>query len=185
VNGDRPIDDVAATECPHGPLCRPEFGACAGAFPGDQSTADGEERKRKLDQLGERTDCPGGHDRPAFPMARLPGQLFGSGRRHAGPVGQPGGLDRRGEEGRLLADRVDERDALHGQGRGEGDARKAAAAAEVEKSAGIPDDRGRGQAVDDMPKRDVGGLADRREVDRLVPGKEQPDMVVDRTAGGR
>jgi len=36
-----------------------------------------------------------------------------------------------------------------------------------------------------MPKRDVGGLADRREVDRLVPGKEQPDMVVDRTAGGR
>jgi hypothetical protein len=36
-----------------------------------------------------------------------------------------------------------------------------------------------------MPERDVGRLADRREVDRLVPGEKQPDMVVDRAAGGR
>jgi hypothetical protein len=118
-------------------------------------------------------------------VARLRGELFRSSRRHAGPVRQPDCLDCRGEEGGLLADGVDERDALDRECRGEGDTRKAAAAAEVEKSADIAKEPGRGQAVDDVPKGNIGGFPDGRQVDRLVPGEEQPDMVIDRAAGGR
>jgi hypothetical protein len=34
-----------------------------------------------------------------------------------------------------------------------------------------------------VAKRDLGGLADRREVDRRIPGEQQPDVIVDRQAG--
>jgi hypothetical protein len=40
-----------------------------------------------------------------------------------------------------------------------------------------------GQAVHDVADRDAGRVADRGEVDRTVPGQQQPDMAVDRPPG--
>jgi hypothetical protein len=118
-------------------------------------------------------------------VAPLGRELLGTRGRDSDALRQPGCRDRRGQERRLLADRVHQRDALDGESRGEGDARKAAAAAKVEEPADAAEKRGGGEAVDDMAKADLGGFADRRQVDRRIPGEEQPNVVVDRAAGGR
>ena len=122
-----------------------------------------------------------GHVRPA--SGRRPGPRLARSDRHA--VGQAGRLDHGAQEPRLLADRLGERDRRAGEGRGEGQARVAAAGAEVEDPVRGPlPQPGEGrQAVEDVRRRDRGRVADRGEVDVARPGQQQPDVPIDRRPG--
>jgi hypothetical protein len=152
------------------------------ALPGDETPAHEEQRKRELDEVGERTDGARRHGRPALPMARVPRQFLRPRRRHAHPRCDPDRLDGDAEEGRLLPDRVGQDGALERCGDRERDPRKAAAAAEVEerRDLALDEDGPRGEAVDDVADRDRCRLADRSQVDRGVPGQEQANVIVDR-----
>ena len=74
------------------------------------------------------------------------------------------------------------------EGRGERQAREAAARRRCPAAASMPSAAQRrhgGQAVEDVEAGDVGRLADRRQVDRLGPGEQEAHVGVDRGAGGR
>jgi hypothetical protein len=175
------VDRAAAQDVDRAPRGKHLRGDVA-AFPRDEPATDGQEGERELDELGQRSNRASRHGRPALAVAGLGGEFLGSSRRHAHPRREAGDLDCGGQERRLLADRIDERDALEGKRSREGDAGKAAAAAEVNETVDIAQHRDGRQAVDDVAEGDVDGLPDRCQVDRGVPGEEQSDVVVDRLA---
>jgi hypothetical protein len=152
------------------------------ALPGDETPAHEEQRKRELDEVGERTDGARGHGRPTLPMARVPRQFLRPRRRHAHPRCDPDRLDRDAEECRLLPDRVGKDGALERRRDRERDPRKAAAAAKVQERRDLmlDEDRPSGEAVDDVAQGDRCRLANRGQVDRGVPGQEQANVIVDR-----
>jgi hypothetical protein len=115
------------------------------------------------------------------------GEGLGAGCGDGHPTGKPRDIDGRLQEPGLFADRVDEQPALRPQRDRERDARKAAARPEVDE---VPDrerlqQHHTGETVDDVPAGEVGRLSDGGQVDRGVPRHEQPDVIVDRGAGGR
>jgi hypothetical protein len=86
------------------------------------------------------------------------------------------------EEAGLLRDGLDEEGPVRRQGGGEGQPGIAAATAEIDEpvEATRPQDPQRHEAVGDVPDGDPGRIADRGQVDRLVPGEQQPDVIADR-----
>ena len=96
------------------------------------------------------------------------------------PDGEPGHVEKR----RLLRDGLHEDNVRCRKRGGQGEAREAAAAAEVQEG-GVPSAAqqvdGR-EAVGDVESRDCVRLRDRGEVDRRVPGEEEADVAVDRRA---
>jgi hypothetical protein len=120
-------------------------------------------------------------------VAGLSGQRLGSGADDVDAIGGPARRDRRSKEARLLADRIDESRPVEWDGDREWQPREPAATAKVERGVDVvrAERRDRAETVDDMAERDLGRIADRAEVDRRVPGEEQPDVVVDRRARGR
>jgi hypothetical protein len=83
------------------------------------------------------------------------------------------------EEGGFLPDGVDE-EHLRPESDRERDAREPAAGAQVEDALdpARAEQRDGAEAVHDMKPRDLRGIADRGEVDRLVPPEEQLDVAV-------
>ena len=156
------------------------------ALPCEQNAARAEQGQRQLDEVRERRDRPRRDGGPAAALARVSGQRLGPDRERADPVREPQGVDGSVEEADLLRDGLDEDLPVDAERRGERQTRIAAAAAEVDEAVGaaLPQDRDRDDAVRDMPDRDGGRIADRGQVDRRVPGEQEPDVVVDRTAGG-
>ena len=158
-----------------------------GALPGHEHAARRDEREGHLDQVGQGGHGPDGHRRPALAVARVgrerlsPGLL--GGRRRL----QPDGPDDRPQELDLLAHRVHEQNPLGAQRSRQRQARKAAAAAEVEEApdAEAPKERHGGEAVEHVGPCHIGRLADRGQVDRVVPGEQQADVAVDRCARAR
>src|SRR5438034_2043729 len=156
------------------------------ALPGEELPAGLEERQGELDEVGQAGNRPGGHEGPAAAMDGIPSDRL---RPHADRPPSRGAcepladdLEGGVEEPRLLADRLDQGDLAGGHRDGEGDRRETGAAADVEEAIDPerPHDVDRGEAVRDVADRDRRGIADRRQIDGLVPGEEQPDVIVDR-----
>ena len=154
------------------------------ALPGDEPASDLEERKRELDELAQRGDGASSHGRPPGGVTGLSGQRLGSRADDVDAIVGPGCLDRRPKEARLLADRIDEDRPLEGHGDREREPGETAATAKVQRGGDLfaAEQRHRAEAVDDVTERDLRRIADRAEVDRRVPGEEQPDVVIDRAA---
>jgi hypothetical protein len=150
-------------------------------FPRDEDAAGPEQRQAELNEVRQRRDRPGGHGGPRFTIAcRAAKRLRSRGLRDDG-AREADRLDGRRQEPDLLADGVDE-DGTLGRKRGrKGNAGKPTAAAQIDElvDAATAQDRERRQAVDDVADRDRLGLPDRGQVDRDVPGEEQPDMAID------
>ncbi len=134
------VDQAAAQGVDRAPPSQQLRGDVA-ALPGDQPATDGKEGERELDELGQRSHRASRHRRPALAVARLGSELLRPGCSHAHPWRQAGDLHGGGQECRLLADRIDERDTLDGKGSRQGDARKAAAAAKVNETVDIAQHR--------------------------------------------
>jgi len=158
------------------------------ALPGEECPAGLEERQRELDEIGEAGHGPGGGDRPLPAMARVAGNGFRSLGNHPprfslgdGPADD---APCRLEEPRLLPDRFHENEVLERQCEPERDRRIAAATAKVDEAFDLErvQPAESGQAVRNVADRDGGRVADRRQVDRGVPGEQEPDVVVDRAA---
>ena len=98
---------------------------------------------------------------------------------------EAGGGDDRRQEARLLGDGLEEQGTRGRIGRGQRQARVAAARPEVDEPVGavLAQDREPGQAVDDVRDGDRSRLADGRQVDRGGPGEEQPGVTVDGGTG--
>jgi hypothetical protein len=157
------------------------------ALPGDEDPATSEEGQPDLDQLGKRSDRACRDRGPGLAIDPVRGQCLSPFRHGRDTLLQTRrGHDRR-KESDLLRDRVDEQRPIGRDGRCEGQAGEPPAAAQVDEpiDAALGQDGEPGQAVGDMADRDGCRVADRRQVDRRVPGEQQPDVVVDRPAGGR
>jgi hypothetical protein len=114
-------------------------------------------------------------------MAWVGGQRFGP----DGPDPDARAKTRRRDDDRqeigLLPDRFDEEALVAREDGRERNAREAATAAEIEdrRIPKVGEGVHRGQAVHDVPDSDRRGIVDRRQVDRRVPGEEEPNVVVD------
>jgi hypothetical protein len=154
-------------------------------LPGDEAAVDREEWKGQLDELAEVGDGAGRHRRPVLSFGGVAGRVLGPAGTDGDSCREP---DRRGchrEEAGLLGDRLDEHHPAGGQDGREGQPGIPAAAAEVDEGIdpALPKERDPAQAVDDVANGDPGRIADGREVDRLVPRQEQPDVTVELVAG--
>ena len=183
------VDDLdpAGVQGPQRGTGRCELVVQRRALPGDEDAAGGDERQAHLHELGERRDRARRDRGPRLAVTGVVGEGLGTDRLRGDRPRPTGGLDDRAQEPDLLGDRIDEQRAVRGERDGERDAREAAAAAEVQQpgDAARPERRDRRQAVDDVGEGDRGRLADRRQVDRLGPGEEQADVVVDGACGRR
>src|SRR5439155_1809811 len=148
-------------------------------LPGDQNAADREQRKRQLDEIRQRGDGPGDHGRPAPSAPTGRGELLGPLGPNLDDAGQPRRPDRGLEKPGLLSDRLHEDRPIGRQGDREGDPGKPAARTQVEERPySLSTQKGhRRQAVDDVGRRRGYRIADGREIDRLVPRQEKPNMV--------
>ena len=115
-------------------------------------------------------------------MGRVRRKRLGPDGGHLDAVGEARSRHGRDEEARLLAYRLDQDRPARRQGQRERQARVSAAAADVDElvDAGPPQKGDRGQTVEHVLPRDHLRHPDPAQVDRLVPGEEQPDMVADR-----
>ena len=106
--------------------------------------------------------------------------------RDGDPVGEAEAVHGGAQEHRLLGDGLDEERA-RGERCGQWQARKATARPEVEEPLGPlrPEQRDGGEAVEDVEGGGRDRVADGRQIDRLVPGQQQPDVAVDDIACAR
>jgi hypothetical protein len=150
------------------------------ALPGDEDPGGAEERQSQLDELAEGRDRPRRHGWPCHPIAP-PGERLGSGGDSDDTRLEVGGGNDRREEPRLLGHRIDQERAVGRERRRKRHAREPAAASEIDEPIDrSPAELGQpGEAVDDVPDSDLGGIANRGEVDRGVPGEEQANVAVD------
>jgi hypothetical protein len=182
VDDDGPVLDRSAAERVDRVARRRFLGVEIAALPGDEQAAGDKEREGKLDELGERRDGPRGDRRPAFAMTRIGGECLGSDRPDADTVRDAHGTCRDRDEPCFLANRVDEQCLGRGHRGGQRQAREPAAAPEVEErvAPGGLQNGEPGQAVRDMADPDLDRIADRGQIDRLVPSEQEPDMSIDR-----
>lgn len=187
INGHHDIDACLAIDRIERPPRCLELSTVGGvihahALPGDENPAGTKQRKGELGKLRQWSDCPRSHGRPATPIGAAGRERFRADRLSRRVVTQADGVDHGGEEPDLLADRVDEQGPVGRQRRRQRDAREPAAAAQIDEPVDAPtvEDGEPGQTVDDMTDGDRCGLANRRQVDRLVPYQEQADVPVDR-----
>jgi hypothetical protein len=181
VDRDRPDVDPGATVGRRRALRRDDLGRQVCPLPGDEHAVGPEQRERQVDEPVEACHGAGDDRRPATPVGRVAGERLGALGGHRGAIAKTGRRDGRPEERRLLRDRLDEHGAVGRQGRRERKSREATAAADVQQLVDpeVPQDRDGGQAVDDMAECDRLRLADAGQVDRGVPGDQQPDVAVD------
>jgi hypothetical protein len=160
-----------------------DFGAQVPAFPGHQPSTRGDQGESQLHELTKSSHRPRKDCRPAFAMVAVRGKGFRTGRGDLDLVLLERGHDGL-EERRLLADRFDEKRPPGGQGDREWHPGKATTAAEIDEGIYRPgtDRLERRQAVDHVEARDIGRFADGRQVDRAIPGEQEPDVIVDRRA---
>jgi len=185
ADGHRQPLDRSATEGMERPVQSLELDIDGAALPGDEDAARREQREGELGELGEAADRPGGDGRPALPVAAVPGERLGPARMSLDDRGEPGGFGGGGQEPPLLGHRVDEQGPSRRESGSERDTRVSATAAEIEEAVdGVRPQGGEpGEAVDDVAEGDRGRLADRGQVDRSGPGKEQPGVIVDGAPG--
>jgi hypothetical protein len=178
------------TECARGPGSLGQLRVDRAALPGEQRPADPEEGHAQLDELGERPHRARGHDVRARTSARrhIRRDRLRARRHDLDAILQRGRRDDGLQESRLLANGLDEADLRPGDRRREREAGEPAAAPEVEQAergsspASADEEREGGQAVGDVEGRDGGRLDDRGQVDRGIPGEQEPDMALDRVA---
>ena len=130
------------------------------------------------------------HEIPAFAVVWLVGEVLGTframrrspARVRRAREGRTDRIRRHCEETRLLPDRVDQPDALHGHRRSERQSRESAAAAQVSTLAGRPRPAAEHsyQAIEDVAARDLFRAA--QSPVRLIvciPGNQETDVRVD------
>ncbi len=154
------------------------------ALPCHEDAAGGEQRQAQLDQLGERGHGPSRHRRPGLAVPRVAGDRLGPLRLRGHPSLEARRLDHGPQELDLLADRVHEQRPVGAERRREREPGEPATGAEVEDppDAASPEVGHGREAVEDVETRDLGRVADRREIDRDRPGEQQPDVGVDHGA---
>ena len=115
-------------------------------------------------------------------MAWIRREFLGPRRRHGHTVGQPESRDRDVQELGLLADRLDQQRPARRQRDGERQAGIAAAAPQIHelRDRRPPKQWQGGETVQDVLPGNRLRRADAAQVDRLVPGKKHPNVVVDR-----
>ncbi len=135
------------------------------------STSSGRAATARARTAGQRSRCSGSPAR----LLRPTGERR-DGPRH--PDRRRGGI----EEADLLRDGVDEQRRVGRERRGNGQPREPATAPQVDEAPepALAHHGERGEAVDDVPDRNGLRIADRGQVDRLVPGEEESHVPVDR-----
>ena len=152
------------------------------ALPGQEDAARQKERHCQLHELGQGSDGARRHGRPLATIGAAGRQRLGPDRLGGHAVVEARRRDDGREESDLLADRIDEQRPVGRQRRRQRDAGIPGATPEIDEPVDPPgaQDGQPGQAVNDMADRDGGRVANRREVDRLIPDQQEPDVPVDR-----
>ena len=112
--------DGTPTEGIDGPASGGLLAFGIGALPGDEEAARDQQRKRKLDELGERRHRPHDDRGPTLAMAAVRRQGLGPNGTDTDPTRQADRVERDLEEPRLLADRNNQQRLDSRQRRGQG-----------------------------------------------------------------
>ena len=171
----------AATQLVDGAVGPGQFVVYGLPLPGHEEAPDLEERQGQFGQFRHVRNRACRDGLPVTTMAGIARQGLRPSRGDGHAITEPGRLHGSCQEAGLLADRLNEESPPRGKGYGEWKSREAATTADVEEllHAGTSQKRQCGQAVDDLVPGDHLRGADSAQVDGLVPGHEQADVVTD------